>query len=94
MSTIPPQPNDDAAMQAASDVIESATANMLIEMQMNKAVRVGTMLRLWRELMLNNGESAAGSSFPENWVDSAAMDIFHSFFPPPNQSDEEDYDGE
>lgn len=74
--------NDDAAVKAASDVIESASANVLIEIQLSKAIRVGSMLRLWKEMMEHNGDTHAGAPFTEDWIESAAMDIFHSFFPP------------
>ena len=85
------QNHDDEAVKAASEVIESATANLLIEMQVNKAIRLGTMLRIWRQMMLSNGSDDAGIPFPEDWVDSAAMDIFHTLFP---EKQEEEYDGD
>ena len=84
MSSIasPPEDNDPDrdALQEASNIIESESANVKIEIEFNKAVRVGTLLRLWRDLMVN--DENVGSSFPADWVDHAAMDIFHNFFPP------------
>ena len=78
----PPEDNDPDrdALQEASNIIESESANVKIEIEFNKAVRVGTLLRLWRDLMAN--DENVGSSFPTDWVDHAAMDIFHNFFPP------------
>lgn len=69
----------DEVLNAASNVIESEAANVLIEVQMNKAVRLGTMLRLWKDLMVSDEQT--GSAFSEEWVEHAAMDIFHTFFP-------------
>lgn len=95
MSKIASQPNDendDAVLQSAADILESAVANSLIEMQLTKAIRVGSMLRLWREMMSHNGDVHAGTPFSEAWIESAAMDIFHSFFPPFQLPDPEIYD--
>lgn len=80
--------DDDEVLHAASRVIESETANVLIEIEMNKAVRVGTLLRLWRDVMMN--PEGPGMPFPVDWVDHASMDIFHRFFP---MNEEEEYDG-
>lgn len=72
-----PDPDDaDKVLQAASDVIESEQANIRIEIEFAKAARVGVMLVHWRKLMVD-GE------FTPEWVESAADDIFHKFFPPP-----------
>lgn len=79
-------------MSAASEVIESAQANVLIEIEFAKAVRIGTLLRLWRHLMTDH--SNAGSSFPEEWVDARALEIFRRFYPPMVEFEESDEDSE
>lgn len=78
MTVLTPEPSDDGAkiLQEASDVIESEQANIRIEIEFAKAIRVGTMLIHWRRLMVDGG-------FTDEWVESAAADIFHKFFPPP-----------
>lgn len=84
-----PNPEDeDAVLKAASDVIESEQANVRIEIEFAKAIRVGAMLRNWRNMMIDSSGSMAGAAFPEEWVDEAAMDLFHTFFPPPSIAEE------
>ena len=83
---VPPGPIDDddngkKVLQEASDVIESEQANIAIEIELAKAVRVGILLRTWRGMMTD--PDGSGAPFPEDWVDHAAMHIFHKFFPPP-----------
>lgn len=72
--------NAKKAIDAASDAIESAQENIRIELQFTKAARVGLMLKAWRKMMLEGNED--GSAFSEDWVEHAAMDIFHNFFSP------------
>ena len=76
MTVRTPDPEDaDAAIQAASDVIESEQANIMIEIEFTKAARVGTMLVLWRKMMIDG-------QFTEEWVERACTNIFWKFFPP------------
>jgi hypothetical protein len=89
IGTMAPDPDDanaESVIQAASDVIESEQENVRIEIQFAKAVRVGMLLRVWRGMML---EGDQGANFPEDWVDHATMDIFHTFFPPPTYEHQE-----
>ena len=74
--------DDDSArevVEAASEVIESESENVKVELYFTKAARVGAMLKMWRKMMLDDSH---GSAFPEDWVDHAAMDMFHEFYPP------------
>jgi DNA-binding transcriptional regulator PaaX len=76
-----PDDNGEKILEEASDIIESEQANVLIEIEMMKAIRVGLLLRSFRGMMTD--PEGSGAAFPEDWVDHAAMDIFHKFFPPP-----------
>lgn len=89
-----PNPDDeDAVLKAASDVIESEQTNVRIEIEMSKAIRVGMMLRTWRNMMIDKTGGYAGAAFPEEWVDEAAMDLFHVFFPLPSTEEHDTYYG-
>lgn len=95
MTNVDDSNEDDAVLGAARDILESASANSLIEIQFNKAVRVGTLLRLWREMMVASpGGDKVGMPFPSEWVDHAAMDIWRSFFPLPTEEEHDEPDDE
>lgn len=77
MNVITPDPDDgDKAVTTANEVIESEAANIMIEIEITKAVRLGTMLIMWRKMMIDGG-------FSSEWVEHACYDIFQKFFPPP-----------
>lgn len=81
VATRSPDDNEDnakAVLKAASDVIESEQANVRIEIEFSKAARVGLMLKEWRKIM-----TTGDGRFTDEWVDYAAMDIFHQFFSSP-----------
>jgi hypothetical protein len=84
-----PDDNGEKILQEASDVIESEQANIAIEIELAKAVRVGILLRTWRGMMVD--PDGSGSPFSDDWVDHAAMDIFHKFFPPPAEMEPQYY---
>lgn len=78
--------SDDSGNEAvgnANEIIESEVANVLIEIQMAKAARIGVMLRIWRGMMVGDG---GGVAFPEEWVDQAAWRLFEEFYPPIKES--------
>lgn len=78
VATPTPEPDDEAAkriLEEASDVIEGEQARIRIEIEFVKAARVGLLLVQWRKLMRDG-------NFSDPWIETAAMDIFHSFFPP------------
>lgn len=90
-TTADPDDNGEKILQEASDIIESEKTNVLIEIELAKAVRVGILLRTWRGMMVDDSAGSSGSPFPEDWVDHAAMDIFHKFFPPPAEPEPQYY---
>jgi hypothetical protein len=76
VATPEPEPEDvEAVLNSASEVIESEQARIRVEMTMTQAVRLGIMLVQWRKMMREG-------NYSDEWVESAAMDLFHSFFPP------------
>lgn len=83
----PTSDDDNEAVKAAEEIINSEAEQVNVEGVFSLAVRVGVMLNNWRKLMVEGG-------FSEEWVQDASMTIFHKFFnpwyPPYGEDDDDD----
>jgi hypothetical protein len=91
-----PEPDDEnakAVINAAERIVSGEAETVQVQEIVGLAMKVGAHLKAWRHLMVSNGGPEGDDDtygFPEQWVDTAAMTIFHKFFKPVDTYDEDE----